>query len=182
MADNHAFIIVKRVKAVLVRLVSSNHFSSLLVLSAKGFTSPKALSTRRIAVLLNGRREGIERWSLDRLLARNQRSLDASSVFFFFGLFVLSLNSAHKHSLPLSLRLSDAPSLIVIYALYMFRLIRSGLFVLMEVDTAKLELIECCLFKLLKGAHLLNLRYLDFSISPYVKKGDLNSLTHCIKL
>ena len=98
---NHAFIVVERVKAILGRLVSVDPLSKLLVFDYHhGFTSDKAIATWRITELMTSRRRGIDKRSTDKLLARNQRGLDAPT--FFFGLFLNSLYSPDKHSLSLS--------------------------------------------------------------------------------
>lgn len=177
-AQNHTFIIVKRVKAILDRLVSFICSSKLLV--SHSFTPAKAVSVRWINVLLSMRRVRFDRWSLNKLLARYKRSLNASSNFFlFFGFFASPLNCADKYSLPLCVSLSVAPIILVIDALHVFWFICGCFLVLMKVDTGKAELWEGCLFELSKVSNLLDLGNLGFCSHVYVKKDDFNSLmTH----
>jgi len=183
--DHHAFIVVKRVEAILNWLVSSDSPSKLLVLNnAHGFTAAEALSAGWFTVMLGGRRGGIDRWSCNKLLPRYKWSLNASKIILFiFRVFYKSLKSADKNSLALSIWLSNTPFFIVINGLDVFWFICSGLFILMEVHTCETELWKGCLVKLSKGTYLLDLWNLGFSFGVCVKKDDFNSLmTHNILL
>lgn len=141
-ADNHAFIVVKRVEAILYWLVSSDSLSKLLVLNnSHSFTAAEALSAGRFTVMLGGRRGGIDRGCCDKLLPRYKWSLNASKIILFiFRVFYKSLKSADKNSLALSIWLSNTPFFIVIDGLDMFWDICSGLLILMEVHTWETEL------------------------------------------